>query len=102
MFRIKLDTLDNGTQYLEPLTDKDNFECADPRLVKKGPTACGEHQTPVDKLIQRQKINYMTLLYDCECPKLEFLRYHFSFYLCRIHRGLMVQLGAGCKIIVRV
>ena len=87
---------------VEPLTDKDNLECADPRLVKKGPTACGEHQTPVDKLIQRQKIDYMTLLYDCECSKLEFLRYNFSFYLRRIHRGLMVQLGAGCKIIVRV
>ena len=102
MFRIKLDTLDNGTQYLEPLTDKDNFECADPGLVKKGPTACGEYQTPVDKLFQRQKIDYMTLLYDCECPKLEFLRYHFSFYLHRIHRGLMVQLGASCEIIVGV
>ena len=44
-----------------PLTDIDNFECADLWLVKKGPTACGEYQTPVDKLFQRQKIDYMTL-----------------------------------------
>ena len=67
---------------VERLTDKDNFECADPGLVKKGPTACGEYQTPVDKLFRRQKIDYMTILYYCECSKLEFLRYHFfSIYV---------------------
>ena len=87
---------------MEPLTGNDNFECADPGLVKKGPTACGEHQTPVGKLFRRQKIDSMTLLYDCEGPKHKFPRYYFSFYLRRIHRGLMVQLGPGCEIIVGV
>ena len=55
---------------VEPLTGNDNFECADPGLVKKGATACGEHQTPVGKLLWRQKIDNMTLLYDYENPKL--------------------------------
>ena len=36
---------------VESLTDKGNFECADPGLVKEGPTAGGEHQTPVGKLV---------------------------------------------------
>ena len=66
---------------VERLTDNDNFECADPGLVKKGPSALSKHKTPVGKLIRRQKIDYMTYLYDCESPKLEFLRYHLSFYL---------------------
>ena len=36
---------------VELSTDKDNFECADPGLVKEGPTACEEHQTPIGKLV---------------------------------------------------
>ena len=87
---------------VEPLTGNDNFECADPGLVKKGPTACGEHQTPVGKLFQRQKIDSMTLLYDYKSPKLKLLRYHFCFYLRRIQRRLLVKLGVDCEIIVGV
>ena len=80
----------------ERLTGNDNFECADPGLVKKGPTACGEHQTPVGKLLQRQKIDYMTLLYDYENPKLELLRYHFCFYLRRKFQLGRLQKSEYC------
>ena len=79
---------------VERLTDNDNFECADPGLVKKGPSALSKHKTPVGKLIRRQKIDYMTYLYDCESPKLEFLRYHLSFYLRR--KFLLCRLRKSC------
>ena len=35
-----------------------------PMVNPAQPTACGEHQTPVAKLVWRQKIDYMTFLYD--------------------------------------
>ena len=81
---------------VERLTDNDNFECADPGLVKKGPSACGEHKTPVGKLVRRQKIDYLTYLYDCESPKLEFLRYHLSFYLRRKFLLCRLQKSKYC------
>ena len=88
-FRSKLYTV-------ERLTDNDNFECADPGLVKKGPSALSKHKTPVGKLIRRQKIDYMTYLYDCESPKLEFLRYHLSFYLRRKFLLCRLQKSKYC------
>ena len=36
---------------MEPFTELDNFECAYLGLFQKGPSASGEHQTPVGKLL---------------------------------------------------
>ena len=45
-------------------TEKGKFESADPGQVRKGATACGEHQTPIVKLVWSQKIDCLTILYD--------------------------------------
>ena len=72
----------------ELLTDKDNFECADPGLVKEGPMACGEHQTPVGKLVRRQKIDYMTLMYILVSNVIFF---SFTFIILLVGADLLLE-----------